>query len=96
MELMKKQHAYHIEHGYKWITEYIAEDYQKKYKSLLQNGVSEVDASWKLGSELQSIYGVSQIEAINILRGFHVRDYVERYERIRKFIPIQKKKIEQI
>lgn len=92
-KLVKAQHAYHVEHGYKWITEEVAEEYQDKFKKQLQNGVSEVDACWELGAELQTIYGVTQIEAMNILKGYQVKDYVNRYERIRKLIPVKKKKV---
>lgn len=92
VELVESQHAYHIEHGYKWLTEEVAENYQKRYQTLLQNGVSEFNASWELSSELQKNYGVNQIEAMNILKGYYVKDYVNRYENIRKLIPLQKKK----
>lgn len=94
VEHVEKQHAYHVGHGYKWLTEEVAENYQKKYKTLLQNGVSELDASWELGAELQANYGVTRIEAMNILKGYYVKDYVNRYERIRKLIPQPRKKVD--
>jgi len=42
----------------------------------------------ELGEELQREYGVTELEAINILNGYNVYDYVNKYERIRNRIPI--------
>lgn len=36
---------------------------------------------------MQEKYGVTELEAINILNGYHIRDYVERYYRIMNCIP---------
>ena len=41
----------------------------------------------ELGKELQTDYGITEIEAINILRGYHINDYVDKYYRIKNLIP---------
>ena len=38
---------------------------------------------------MQERYGLLEIEAINILNGFHAAFYVEKYRRIRDVIPWQ-------
>ena len=41
----------------------------------------------EFGKELQDKYGVTELEAINILFENNVGDYVEKYYRIRNLIP---------
>ena len=41
----------------------------------------------ELEKELQEKYGVTELEAINIINGYHHRDYVEKYYRIKNCIP---------
>ena len=41
----------------------------------------------ELGKELQDKYGVTELESINILNGYHIHDYVEKYYRIMNCIP---------
>ncbi len=41
----------------------------------------------RLGRELITKYGVTELEAINILNGYHLKDYVDKYYRIRHLIP---------
>ncbi len=36
-------------------------------------------------------YGVTQVEAINILNGYHIADYVNKYQRIQNLIPLDVK-----
>jgi hypothetical protein len=37
--------------------------------------------------ELQELYGVTELESINILFGYNVNDYVNRYYRMKNKIP---------
>lgn len=90
VEMAEKQRVYHIEHGYKWIAEEVVEEYQKKYKEALKNGGNEVDEKVRCCTELKNIYGITELEATNILNGFHVQDYVSKYDRIQKLIPIKR------
>ena len=43
----------------------------------------------ELGEELQKKYGVTELEAINILRNYNVSDYVNKYYRIKNLIPLR-------
>lgn len=83
VERLKKQH-----HG-EWITMTIA----KRYHQIAKPFISFHDGQYvqtlrELGEELKEKYGVTELEAINILNGYHLKDYVDRYKRIRNLIPI--------
>lgn len=58
---------------------------------LLQNGAN-LDERRRLCLELQKVYGLTELEATNVLNGRNVMDYVYKYERIRTLTPIQLKK----
>ena len=58
---------------------------------LLQHGAN-LDERRRLCLELQNVYGLTELEATNVLNGRNVMDYVYKYERIRTLTPIQLKK----
>lgn len=62
------------------ITVDIAADYRKKASGKSLNEIIE------LRNELMEIYGVTELEATNILNGFHTADYAKKYEDISKGI----------
>ena len=75
-------------HQGKWLTMEVA----KRYRQLAAPFLAFYDGQYiktvrELGRELQDIYGVTEIEAINILNGYHIKDYVEKYYRIMNCIP---------
>ena len=79
----------HDRHQGKWIDEEICRKYHTKslvwrvwYSGQYTGKVREI------GEELQRDYGVTEIEAINILSGKHIRDYVSKYYRIQNRIPV--------
>lgn len=45
----------------------------------------------ELYDELRRIYGVTVVEAVNILNGYHISEYVEKYQRIENMIPVNRK-----
>lgn len=94
-ELVEAQHAYHIEHAYEWLTDESVGECRRKYGSALQRGENEVDAEMKCRMELQQIYGLTELEATNVLRGYHARDYISKYRRIRELIPIVRMELEE-
>lgn len=94
-ELVKEQNKWHTEHDYGWLTEKVVEDYRTKYMAALQNGGNEAEEQKKYCTELQNTYGLTEIEATNILNGFHTQDYISKYSRIRKLLPIQRKEIKE-
>ena len=77
------------EHRGKWLTLDVAEKYEAKswiFRVMEDNryaGMVRV-----IGEELQREYGVTELEAINIMNGCHVQDYVYKYYRIRNKIPV--------
>lgn len=58
------------------------EVYQKKARLLEETSYEMKGKKYELMLELMDEYGVIQLEATNILNGFHVVDYVNKYYRI--------------
>lgn len=76
------------EHKGYWLTEEVAYRYAKEAKIYRRiYGEQYIGEIRSLGEELQKQYGVTEIEAINILFERNVRDYVNKYYRLRKMIP---------
>ena len=68
-----------------WLTQEIAVQYYKKAQRL-RNSEQDTGQFRKLKKELMEQCNVLEIEAINILRGFHISDYVKKYENLEKGI----------
>ena len=85
-ELACKEHR---KHRGDWLTQEVAEKYEAKswvYRVLNDNQYT--GKVRKIGEKLQEKYGVTELEAINILNGNHASDYVQKYFRIRHRIPL--------
>jgi len=72
--------------------EYINHNVVKNYEMMalvirLQYGNQYVGRMRELGEELQRIYGVTELEAINILNGKNTDDYINKYFRMEHLIP---------
>ena len=79
----------HTKHQGDWLTKEVAEKYEAKswvYRVLNDN--QYMGMVRKISEELQEKYGITELEAINILNGNHVSDYVEKYFRIKHRIPL--------
>lgn len=79
----------HKEHKGKWLTAEAARKYQAKswvYRVLEDH--QYVGKVREIGEELQREYGVTELEAINILNGKNVQEYVNKYYRIQNRIPM--------
>ena len=87
-EYLQKKKASHVG---KWLTMEAANEYYKRAQKIgtSQGNVGEIR---RLCLELQEEYGVNEIEATNILNGFHISDYVQKYNRILNQIPLIKAK----
>ena len=77
-----------LRHQGDWLTMEVAE----KYRRLAAPFLAFFDGQYiktvrELGKELQEKYGITEIEAINILRGYYIHDYVDKYYRIKNIIP---------
>lgn len=66
-----------------WLTEKVAYDYYNKAKKL-PNPEIDIGERRALREELQNKYDICEIEAINIINGHHIKDYVARYEKMRQ------------
>lgn len=86
LELVIKEHN---NHKGTWLDENIIHMYRKRAKWFLPlTGYQYIGAVRELGEELQEKYGVTEEESINILRGYHLKDYVNKYYRIKNLIPL--------
>lgn len=70
-----------------WLTADVVTDYQKRAARLAIGSGQDIGARRILRKELQEKYGLLEIEAINILNGFHAAFYVEKYRRIQACLP---------
>lgn len=86
IDLVNEQHKYH--QG-KWLTMEAAKEYQTRAVALKNSSAEIKGQLYELAEELRKEYGVNQIEAINILNGVHVADYVSKYDCIQNKIPIK-------
>ena len=80
----------HDSHKGAWLTAEVAEAYWKKGAEIIATTESNSYTGLlrQLGDELIKEYGVSQIEAINILNGYHINQYVDKYYKIAKLMPL--------
>lgn len=63
------------------LTEEIAAKFQHRASELPENGNQDVGARRKLRKELQSLCGLTETQAINILNGFCISEYMWINER---------------
>ena len=76
-------------HKGSWLTHEVAREYAaKSWIFRVQNGNQYRGKVREIGEELRRLYGVTEIEARNILFGQNVADYVNKYDRIRNLIPV--------
>lgn len=69
-----------MERKKEWLTDEIAHEYRLKAVALSQNGRQDVGEMRRLRMELMDRCGVTEVEAINILNGYHINDYILKYE----------------
>ena len=77
------------EHRGKWLTKKACFKYEGKswiYRVL--NDSQYEGKVREIGLELQRIYGVTEVEAINIMNGRNINDYVNKYYRLKNKIPL--------
>lgn len=78
-------------HRGEWITQEIVEQYQQKASVLGNDSLEDIGVKRALRIELQEKYDLLEIEAINLLNGYHVKDILRKYERIKNIIPLDVK-----
>lgn len=75
-------------HKGKWLTMETVEKYQARVRMLDISSNEMIGTKYEIMLEIMAEYGVTQLEATNILNGFHVADYVNKYYRIQNKIPL--------
>lgn len=63
------------------LTRKIANEYRDKARLLPPNGLQDIGDRRKLRIELQSRCNLTELEAVNIINGYHIGDYVVLAER---------------
>lgn len=59
------------------LTRKIANEYRDRARLLPQNGQQDIGARRELRMELQARCNLSELEAVNIINGYCIREYVE-------------------
>ena len=62
----------------------IAKEYQRAASTLADEGIQDTGQRRTLRIELQKRCGLTELEAINVINGHHVQDYIAKYERKRE------------
>ena len=73
-------------HKGEWLTTEDAYEYMMKAKTLTMKNPVDIGERRELRIELQKRFGLTEIEAINILNGNRINDYVNKYYRIKNEI----------
>ena len=62
----------------------IAKEYQRAVSALMDDGIQDIGQRRSLRIELQKRCGLTELEAVNVINGHHVQDYIAKYERRRE------------
>jgi len=66
-----------------WLTIEICNEYRRKAESIEESNSGNVGTKRALQKELQYRCDITELEAINIINGYHAADYVLNYEKMR-------------
>ena len=66
------------------ISRAIAKEYQRAASALADEGLQDIGQRRALRIELQKRCGLTELEAVNVINGHHVQDYIAKYERKRE------------
>lgn len=83
-------------HKGEWLTMEAANDYYKRACEIRNFTGEDTNEFRKLRIEFQERYGLTELEAINILKGHYAADYVNRYYRIKNLIPLVRTKTKDV
>lgn len=79
-------------HKGEWLTQEVCEKYREEAASINEFDPQDVRRHRELRWELQEKYGLTEVEAINILNGNNISDYLVKYRRIMNREPLIEKK----
>lgn len=77
-----------IPHHGQWLTSEAVKEYQLR-AAKPGNNIQDMGQRRLLRIELQEKYGLLEIEAINILNGRNVSQYLDKYNRMQNNIPLE-------
>lgn len=63
------------------LTLQIAKEYVEKVAKLPYNGLQDIGKRRELRIELQNRCGLTELQAVNIINGRHIQDYIAIHER---------------
>lgn len=89
LEYLKKASRNHVG---KWLTEEVVVEYQALAAKISDSNNQMIGEKRKLCIQLMNEYGLTEMEALNILNGHRAYDYIAKYERIRTLTPLYIKK----
>ncbi len=58
------------------LTQDVAKEYQRRAERLPDNGLQDIGERRSLRLELQEKYGLTELQAVNVLNNRHVGDYI--------------------
>lgn len=64
-----------------FLTLKIANEYRKRAAILPNDSMQDIGERRNLREELQNRCGITELEAVNIINGYHVGTYIAKYER---------------
>lgn len=79
-------------HKGEWLTTEAAKEYYRRACEISNSPQEDAGQFRRLRIEFQERYGLTELEAINILNGYYVPDYVNKYYRIKNLIPLLRNK----
>ena len=79
-------------HQGEWLTQEVCDTYREAAKAINDFDPQDVRRHRELRWELQEKYGLTEVEAINILNGNNISDYLLKYNRIINRQPLIEKK----
>lgn len=80
------------QHRGEWLTQEACAKYRDEAASINEFDPQDVRRHRELRLELQEKYGLTEVEAINILNGNNISDYLLKYQRIMNREPLIEKK----
>ncbi len=77
-----------MEKKFEWLTEDICHEYLERAKKLPPNNAQDTGAWRDLRIELQKRCNLTEVQAYNIIHGYHIKDYLHMYDILSGRIPM--------
>ena len=77
-----------MEKKFEWLTEEICKEYLRRAKELPSNNGSDVGPWRDLRIELQERCNLTEVQAYNIIHGYHISEYLHLYDILSGRVPM--------